>query len=134
MATIFERCEHERGTSTGKVVTIKATIVRRNTGLGDLSPEERKERKNAAYRRWYERNKEKAIALSKERYYKNKDIILQTLKEQREAERPAEAPPKRGYVKTNKIFKKEAAALAAALKDIKLVTLNFLLSNFSLQV
>ena len=110
MATIFERCEHERGTSTGKVITIKATIVRRNSGLGDLTPEERKERKNAAYRRWYERNKEKAIALSKERYYKN------------------------GYVKTNKLFKKEAAALAAALKDIKLTTLDCLLSNFSLQV
>jgi len=132
MAT-FERCEHTRGTQSGKVVEVRASIVQRTAPI--LSEEERKERRTASWRVWYEKNREKVAEASYKRYHENREKILQNLREQRAAQPPKEPKKKKsGYVKTNKIFKKEAAALAAALKDIKLVTLDLLLSNISLQV
>ena len=127
MAT-FERCEHTRTSKLGKLVEIKASIVRLSATR--RSEEEKKARRYASWKRWYENNKEAVAEASYKRYHEKREKILQ----QREAEPPKEPKQKKGYMKTNKIFKKEAAALAAALKDIKLVTLDFLLSNISLQV
>ena len=128
--TTFERCEHTRTSKLGKLVEIPASIVRLKANR--LSEEEIKARRTASWKRWYENNKEKVAADVRRRYHENREKILQDLREQRAAQ-PVEQR-KSYYVKTNRIFKKEAAALAAALKDIKLVTLDFLLSNISLQV
>jgi hypothetical protein len=56
MAT-FERCEHTRTSKLGKLVEIPASIVRLKATL--LSEEEKKARRDASWRRWYENNKEK---------------------------------------------------------------------------